>query len=46
MTIINDEFCIFINEGVIEEQGSYLESLVWRFITETKWRAEYFDAVI
>lgn len=46
MTIINDEFCIFINKGVIEEQESYLESLVWRFMPETKWRAEYFDAVI
>lgn len=46
VTIINDEYCIFVNKGIIEEQKTYLESLDWRFISETKRRAEYIDAMI
>lgn len=46
VTIIDDEYCIFVNKGIIEEQKSYLEDLDWGFISDKKLIAEYIDAVI
>lgn len=46
VTIINDEYCIFVNKGIIEEQKSYLEELDWSFISGRKQRAEYIDGLI
>lgn len=46
VTIINDEYCIFVNKGLIEEQKSYLEDLNWSFIPKKEQIAEYINAVI
>lgn len=46
VTIIDDEYCIFVNKGIIEEQKSYLEDLNWGFISDKRQIAEYIDATI
>lgn len=46
VTMIDDEYCIFVNKGIIEEQKSYLKDLDWGFISGKKQIAEYIDDVI
>lgn len=45
-TIINDEYCIFINKGIIEEQKTYLERMEWGFIHDAEERIKYIDKMI
>jgi len=43
---IGQEYCIFVNKGIIEEQKSYLEGLDWSFISDTKQRKAYIESII
>lgn len=45
-TKIEDEYWIFVNKGIIEEQKVYLESLDWSFISDVKQREKYIDDII
>ena len=43
---LDDEYYIFVNSGVIEEQKKYLEKLDWSFIPDTSQRIEYINDII
>lgn len=45
-TKIEDEYWIFVNRGIIEEQKLYLETLDWNFISDAKKREQYIDDMI
>lgn len=45
-TKIEDEYWIFVNRGIIEEQKLYLETLDWNFISDVKKREQYIDDMI
>lgn len=45
-TKIENEYWIFVNKGIIEEQKIYLGSLDWTFISEEKQKEEYIDNLI
>ena len=45
-TKIEDEYWIFVNRGIIEEQKLYLENLDWNFISDAKKREQYIDDMI
>ena len=45
-TKIEDEYWIFVNRGIIEEQKLYLETLDWSFISDAKKREQYIDDMI
>jgi hypothetical protein len=44
-TKIDEEYCIFVNKGVIEEQKTYLEELDWSFLEDDK-REEYIASIV
>ena len=44
-TKIEDEYWIFVNRGIIEEQKLYLETFDWNFISDKK-REQYIDGMI
>lgn len=46
VTLLDDEYCIFVNKGIIEEQKRYLEKLDWSFISDVNKRAEYIEDLI
>ena len=46
VTKLDDEYYIFVNSGVIEEQRKYLEKLNWSFIPDVSQRAEYINDII
>lgn len=45
-TKIEDEYWIFVNRGIIEEQKLYLETFDWNFISDEKKREQYIDDMI
>lgn len=46
VTKLDDEYYIFVNSGVIEEQRKYLEKLNWSFVPDASQRAEYINDII
>ncbi len=46
VTKIDDEYCICVHSGVIEEQKAYLEKMDWKFISNETQRVEYINDII
>ena len=46
VTKLDDEYYIFVNSGVIEEQKKYLEKLNWSFISNETQRTEWINDII
>lgn len=43
---IDDEYCIFVHKGIIEEQKEYLRRYDWNFFSSEEQKEQYLDDII
>lgn len=46
VTQIDEEYCIFVNSGLIEEQKTFLENQEWKWLSDETQKGVYIDDII